>query len=165
MIHIKDRAVVTAAGKTFPYDGSPQDRRRAIQEAQADIALRGDALIKRSLAERGRPPSDKEMRDGRYEPPEKRGSAEIDCQRLLDQGAQYNVWQARADALRASRTNSSELGRLDELAASWVPPPAVVAVPVSAYDTAIASLLAKPGHTSEERAVTDRAIARLREAV
>lgn len=163
MIHFHDREVI-ADGKSFPHSGSPQDRRRAIAEAEAHLALKADALEKRSLLERQRPLSDKERRDGRYEPVETRGPAEIQCQQLLDQGATYNVFQARADAIRATRTNSAELTRLDELAASWTPPVVAPGVSESAFDVAIAAVQRKPGFTQAERDSTDRQIAALRAA-
>lgn len=163
MLHFHDRAVVRSDGKSYSHDGSPQDRRRAIAEAQADIALYGDALTKRSIAERGRPPSDREMRDGRYEPPDNRGPHEKQAD-SLSATAQYNPYSARLSILKSQRIDSKEIPALEAKALAWTPP-VIEAAPVeSPWDTAIAALQRQPGHLPEERAMTERTIARLREA-
>jgi hypothetical protein len=164
MIHFKDRAIVTADGREYPHNGTPGDRRRAIAEAQSQIALQHEASNRRSIAERGRPATPSELERG-WQPDEKRGPHEIACDKLAANGAQFNPYSARLSALRASRTESREIEALESKAASWMPPAPVEAkADESPFAVAIASLLEKPGYTREEIASTERQVNALRTA-
>jgi hypothetical protein len=163
MIHFKDRAVVTADGKEYPHDGSPGDRRRAIAEAQAHIELQHEASNRRSIAERGRPATPRELAHG-WTPDDLRGPHEQQADALAAT-APYNVYQARLDILKAQRINSKEIPALEAKAASWTPPAPVEAkADDSPFAVAIASLLEKPGYTREEIASTERQVNALRTA-
>jgi hypothetical protein len=162
MIHFKDRAVVTADGREYPHDGTATDRRRAIAELQADIALQHEASNRRSIAERGRPCTPTELANG-WKADDLRGPHERQADDQVRDSA-FNPYEARLQILKAQRINSKEIPALEAKAASWTPPVIVAAPAESPYDMAINSLLTKPGHTSEERASTERQVAALRAA-
>jgi hypothetical protein len=163
-IHYEDRAIV-ADGRRYPHDGTRQGRSAAISQAEQDAARLDAALKERSLRERGVAPTLQELRRRTYDLPETRGPHEISCDKLVAAGAQFNPYTARIAAIKAQRIQSPELPALEAKAAAWSPPTPVEPTPeASPFATAIADLLSKPGHTPEDRARTDRLVARLRDA-
>ena len=162
IIHHEDRAYTTSDNRRYPHDGSSAGRRQALAQLAQDTSLQQEASNRRSLQERGRPCTPQELENG-WRPDDLRGPHE---QQADDQAknSPFNPYDARLQILKAQRINSKEIPALEAKAAAWTPPVIEAASAESPYDTAINSLLAKPGHTSEERASTERQIANLRVA-